>query len=117
MNKNAMKYKGYYGTVLFSPEDECLYGSIAGITDIVSYEGNDTTEIVKGFHEAVDDYIDTCNAVGKKPIKSASGSFNVRIGPDIHIKALIKAQVEHKTLNQVVKEAMEKEVIDVSLPT
>lgn len=117
MNKNVMKHKGFYGAVFFNPEDECLYGNIAGITDIVSYEGNDAKEIVIAFREAVDDYIETCKAVGKKPIKSASGSFNVRIGSDAHIKAIVKAQIENKTLNQVVKEAIEKEVGDVSLPS
>jgi len=33
-----MTYKGYIGTVECSEEDECLFGCIAGIRDIISYE-------------------------------------------------------------------------------
>jgi predicted HicB family RNase H-like nuclease len=54
--KNAMTYKDYIGTVEYSEDDNCLFGRIAGIRDIVSYEGESVAEIRKTFEEAVDDY-------------------------------------------------------------
>ena len=63
--KNAMTYKGYVGTVEYSEEDNCLFGRIAGIRDIISYEGESVKELRAAFEEAVDDYLGYCAATGK----------------------------------------------------
>lgn len=115
MAKDIMTYKGFYGTIHYSDEDKCLYGHIVGISDTVSYEGTTIDEITADFRLAVDHYIEVCEEMGKTPLKSAKGSFNVRIGRETHLKALIKADAENKTLNQVVREAVEKEVEDMTL--
>jgi len=60
-----MDYKGYTGTVEYSAEDDCLFGRIAGIHDIISYEGESVTAIRTAFEEAVDDYLAHCAATGK----------------------------------------------------
>ena len=56
--KNVMTYKGYVGTVEYSEEDNCLLGRIAGIRDIIAYEGESVAEIRTAFEEAVDDYLE-----------------------------------------------------------
>lgn len=114
--KNVMEHKGFYGTVQYSGADECLIGHIIGISDSVSYEGKNVDDVQYDFKDAVEQYIVVCDELGKKPLKSAKGSFNVRINRETHLKALIKADAENKTLNQVVKEAVEKEVGEVSIP-
>ena len=116
MKKDVLEYKGYYGVVHYSPADECLYGEISGISDSVSFEGYSAKDIKGNFKEAVDDYIETCNEVGKEPLKSAKGSFNIRLGEETHLKALIKANIEGKSLNQVVKDAVEKDLKSIQLP-
>ena len=115
MTKDTLFYKGFYGSIHYSDEDKCLFGNIIGITDSVSYEGTTIQEITEDFHLSVDDYIAVCNTMGKTPLKSAKGSFNVRIGEEAHLKALIKADMEKTSLNQIVKEAVEKEIEDIEL--
>ncbi len=115
MAKDTLSYKGFYGTIHYSDEDKCLFGHIVGITDTVSYEGTTINEITQDFKDAVDDYIEICKKMGKTPLKSAKGSFNVRIGREAHLKALIKADTENKSLNKVIKEAVEKEVDNITL--
>ena len=44
-----MTYKGYVGTVEYSEEDACLFGRIAGIRDIITYEGESVVEIKTAF--------------------------------------------------------------------
>ena len=55
---NLIAYKGFKGSVEYSAEDDCLYGKIVGVTDLISYEAQDLPGIKKAFEEAVDEYID-----------------------------------------------------------
>lgn len=103
---NTMKYKDFLGSVDFSSEDECFYGKIIGITDLVTFEGTSIVELKQSFHNAVDDYIEMCTSIGKKPMKSYKGSFNVRIGSELHRNAALYAAANHKTLNAFVTEAI-----------
>jgi len=116
MDPNLLVYKGYYGVVHYSPEDECLYGMIVGITDSISYHSRTAKGIRKAFEDAVDDYIDTCKLIGKSPLKSCTGNINVRLKPEVHLKVAIKAKTAGKSINRLINEAVEKEVNSVILP-
>jgi predicted HicB family RNase H-like nuclease len=104
--KNAMTYKCYIGTVEYSEEDNCLFGRIAGIRDIISYEGESVEEIRKAFEDAVDDYLDHCAATGKEPNKPYSGKFVLRIDPALHARIAAKAMTNGKSLNQYVADVL-----------
>lgn len=56
---DLMSYRSYEGTAEISLADNCLYGKIFGITDLVSYEGKTVKALKKAFAKAVDDYIET----------------------------------------------------------
>ena len=98
--KNSMSYKGYVGTMEYSEEDNCLFGRIAGIRDIISYEGASVAEIRTAFEEAVDDYLKHCAATGKEPNKPYPGKFVLRIDPALHARSAAKAAASGKSLNQ-----------------
>ena len=57
LRKRTMEYKGYIGSVEYSPEDEILYGQILGINAAASYEGKTMDELRTDFHDAVDSYL------------------------------------------------------------
>ena len=105
---NTLTYKGYTGTVDFSVEDNCLYGSVVGINDLVSYEGSTVEEVKADFESAVDGYLDLCAEIGKEPQKAYKGTFNVRVSPELHRRAAIEAAKEKQSLNWVVGQAIEK---------
>lgn len=107
---NIIKYKEYYGSVEFSGEDECFYGKIIGIDDLVTFEGNSVEELKKAFEEAVDDYLITCKELGKETDKSYKGNFNVRIAPELHKMAVLIAKSQGKSLNSFVEEAIRQKV-------
>ncbi len=108
--RDAMTYKGYIGTVRYSAEDEVFHGRIEAINDLIAYEGTSVKEIKKAFHEAVDDYLETCKEMNREPQKPFKGSFNVRIPSDLHRKAASKAAMMGLSLNQFVQKALEDEV-------
>lgn len=105
--KDKLIYKEYIGTVHFSADDETFFGKIEGINDLVTFEGETVKELKNAFEEAVEDYIELCEEVGKAPLKSFKGSFNVRLDPNLHSKAFEKATLDGKSLNQLVQEAIE----------
>lgn len=108
--KNMMEYKGYYAHIEYSDEDNCFFGTIAGITDVVSFEGNSTEELKEAFIKAVEDYLELCKRQGKEPQKVYKGSFNVRINPELHKRAVLTATADGISLNQLVEKAVENYV-------
>lgn len=63
---NTIQYKGYIGSVEFSEDDAIFYGKVLGIRSLISYEGDNATDLINDFHEAVDDYLELCKQQGRK---------------------------------------------------
>ena len=103
---DILRYKDYCGSVEFSAEDNCLYGKILGINDLVSFEGKTVEDLRSDFEESVDDYLETCANLGKQPEKEYKGTFNVRISPELHKRAAIEAAKEKQSLNWVIGRAV-----------
>ena len=112
--KDVITYKNFIGSVHFSTEDSVFFGKIEGINDLVTFEGNTVEEIIKAFQEAVEDYIQLCKENNKAPFKSYKGSFNVRVSAELHLRAVQQSQKRGISLNQLVQEAIEKEVTEIS---
>ena len=106
--KDMIEYKGYYGSVHYSSEDDILYGKLEGIRGLINYEATTIKELKESFQEAVDDYLETCKELEKEPEKPFKGSFNVRIGPELHQKIAILAEKQEKSINKIICEALER---------
>lgn len=104
--KNTMEYKGYVGNVEFSEEDEVFFGKVLGIRSLVSYEGATAKELIRDFHDSVDDYLALCEAEGREPEKAYKGSFNIRISPELHKQAVRCAESNQMSLNSFVEKAL-----------
>ncbi|MGR8934828.1 MAG: type II toxin-antitoxin system HicB family antitoxin [Gammaproteobacteria bacterium] len=105
----TFKYKHYDGSIEASIEDNCLHGKILFIADLVTYEASTVEELRKEFESAVDDYLKTCEEVGIEAKKPFKGSFNIRIGKELHEKAAQKAASTGKTLNEYIKEIVQRD--------
>lgn len=107
MSEVHFEYKGYVGSARISTEDGCLYGKIEFIDDLVTYQADTVALLEEEFKAAVNDYITTCEEIGKSPNKSYSGTFNIRVGPSLHKSAASAAAAANKSLNELVKMAIE----------
>src|SRR5688572_25412750 len=101
---NTMTYKGYRARIEFDEADEISVGHIAGINDVVGFHADNVSDLKAAFHEAVDDYVDTCAKIGKEPQKPYSGKMMFRVSPDVHRKAAMAAELSGKSLNQWAEE-------------
>jgi predicted HicB family RNase H-like nuclease len=97
---STMTYKGQTARIEFDERDNILVGRLVGITDLVSFHAESVTELRAVFEEAVDDYIETCEKLGKTPQKTASGKLMLRVPPEVHTAALTAAEAAGTSLNQ-----------------
>lgn len=107
----SLQYKNYSGSVEFSADDHLLHGRLLGIRDSVAYEGKDVESLEANFRAAVDEYLEFCEAEGKVPDRPFKGSFNVRVGFDLHKRIALFAEEQNETLNGVVSKAIESYLV------
>ncbi len=97
---STLTYRGYTATVEFDSDDMILTGRIAGINDVIGFHAESPAELLAAFHEAVDDYLETCAKLGKPPQKAYSGKVMFRVPPELHAKVALAAKLSGKSLNQ-----------------
>jgi len=85
--KNTMMYKEYSGTIEFSEEEMRFYGMVTGIRTKIFFHGNTADELYTAFTQAVDSYMEECNAKGILPEKPLHGNLQ-RTHPLFHPQGL-----------------------------
>lgn len=103
-----LKYKNYYSEPKYSEEDEVFFGTIEGIDDLVTFEAENAHELKQAFIDAVDDYLQTCEAMGKVPEKPYSGDIRLRMGETLHKRAAKAAYEMGESLNTYIVQSLEK---------
>jgi predicted HicB family RNase H-like nuclease len=104
--RTMLQHRGYYGSIEASPEDNCLFGKLQFIRALVNYEGDTVAELSQAFREAVDDYLNTCGSLGQEAEIPCKGSFNVRVGHDLHLAASVAATRQSISLNDLTRKAL-----------
>ncbi|MFZ4381071.1 MAG: type II toxin-antitoxin system HicB family antitoxin [Sandarakinorhabdus sp.] len=104
---NILTYRNYSAAVEFDAEDALFFGRIAGIRDGVSFHAETVPALVAAFHEAVDDYLETCAKLGKSPERPYSGKLMLRIDPALHARSARAAELAGISLNQWAERAIE----------
>ena len=108
---NVLTYKGYCGSIEFSLEDNCLYGSLIGLENgAMTYEGDTLNELKTRFEETVDIYLEHCQECGIEPQKPFSGLFCVRLSSSLHQMITVKAEEKGISVNRFIKQALEHEL-------
>ncbi len=100
MNANILSHKGYSARVEFDADDGLFFGRVAGLNDVVGFHADSVKGLVAAFQEAVEDYIATCEKLGKSPEKPCSGKLMLRVDPKVHARALRAAELAGVSLNQ-----------------
>lgn len=102
-----LKYKGYHGSVDFSPEDNCFFGKVLGLKGtLISYEGTSVDSIRQDFEDAIDYYIESCEQRGVTPAKPFSGRILLRMSSDLHSDLADAAARTGTTINDFVQKTL-----------
>jgi predicted HicB family RNase H-like nuclease len=108
--KDALKYKGFIGSVHFAAEDRIFYGKVEGVNDLITFEGSTVDDLEKGFQYMVDEHIKDCKKNNTPVEKSYKGNLNIRLSPELHKKAAHNASIRGISLNQYINDAIKKEI-------
>jgi predicted HicB family RNase H-like nuclease len=105
-----MSYGGYEAVIEYDEEAEMLYGEVANLRDVITFQGQSVSELKKAFADSVDDYIAFCKERGETPEKPYSGQFVVRAEPALHKAVAAAAMRAGTSLNKWVTMTLERAV-------
>ena len=77
-----LEYRGYLGVV--EADEGAFVGRVAGLRDVVTFEGATYAEVEAAFRASVDDYLAFCVARGEPPDRPYSGKIPLRLDPELH---------------------------------
>lgn len=106
MSDNILEYNGFRAGVDFSADDDLLVGRILDIDALILFSAETPKEVRHAFQEAVDEYVEDCKRRNVEPEKPCKGTFNVRVGSELHRQAAFAARQAHESLNAFVTRAM-----------
>ena len=107
---SILTYKGYQGSFEYDPDADIFHGDVLHINDVVTFQGRSIDELKAALAESIDVYLEYCEKKGRAPEKPFSGTFNVRVAPELHQKAARSAALEGISLNSWMNRAVEKAV-------
>lgn len=97
----TLEYKGYVsGPIDFDAEDGIFSGVVAGLSDVIHFEGTTAEELRASFEGSIDEYLTICAEKGRTPDKPFSGKMLVRATPELHRKAALRAAAEGISISQ-----------------
>ena len=105
-----MEYKGYIAKVVFDDDAKIFHGEVINLRDVITFEADCVDDLVRAFHESVDDYLEFCAERGEDPERPFSGRFVLRLDTELHRKIYIEAKQADKSLNAWISEALERVV-------
>lgn len=105
-----MEYKGYVGMVNFDDEANIFHGEVINTRDVITFQGTCVEEIRQAFLDSIEDYLEFCEERGEKPEKPFSGRLLLRMPPELHQQAYIRAKRAGVSLNEWVNRAIEKQL-------
>ena len=112
-----LEYKGYFGSIEYSKEDNCLFGKVLGLNKetCITYEGVTVDELYNDFVAGVEHYFDYCQRKGIKPQKSYNGVLNIRIPIEIHSRIAMFAENHGTSINSFVRDSIERRLETATL--
>jgi predicted HicB family RNase H-like nuclease len=103
-----MEYKGYLaGPIDFNAEENAFSGTVAGLKDVIHFEGTTAKELARAFRESVDSYLKFCKEIGQEPDRPYNGKILLRTEPELHRKAALRAAVEGVSLSRWISQQIE----------
>jgi predicted HicB family RNase H-like nuclease len=78
------------------------------LRDVITFAGESVAELRQAFQESIDDYLAFCAERNEPPEKPYSGTFTVRVAPEVHRAVSVQARLANKSLNSYVNDLLEQ---------
>lgn len=107
---NILTYKGYQGSFEYDPEADIFHGDVLHLADVITFQGRSIDELKTAMADSIEVYLEYCAKKGREPEKPFSGTFNVRLQPEVHQRIAMMAARDGVSLNKWVAKTLEKAV-------
>jgi predicted HicB family RNase H-like nuclease len=104
---NLLRCKDYLATIELDPDAGLFHGEVINTRAVLTFQGRSIDELKAAFSETIADYEDWCRERGKEPERPYSGSFTLRMPPDLHRRVAEAAARSGKSLNGFIKDTLE----------
>ena len=103
-----LEYKGFWGSIEYSKEDNCLFGKVLGLSKevCITYQGFTAVELYNDFKEGIEHYLESCIIKGKKPVKSFNGILNIFIPAEIHNRMATYTHNNGTSINEFIRNSI-----------
>ncbi|GAA5018105.1 hypothetical protein GCM10023206_31380 [Acinetobacter puyangensis] len=109
---NILKVDGYSAVVNYDPDIDMFRGEFTDLNGGADFYATTIDDLKKEAKISLDTFLTVCKERNIEPIKTYSGRFNTRIPSELHKKLVLIATVQGKSINDFVKQAIEKEIIE-----
>jgi predicted HicB family RNase H-like nuclease len=106
--KRTVEYKGYQASVEFA--DDALFLKVLHIDDLLIVELDSASKAQKALEDLIEGYLADCAEEGRQPDPQFKGTLNVRLGPDLHKRAAMRAASEGLSFNRWICVAVEEKL-------
>ena len=103
-----MKFKGYFGEVIYDADAKIFHGEVLGLKDVITFQGTTVDELEVAFKDSVDDYLTWCKERGEKPELSFSGDIRIKISPNLHARLAQDAAAQNISLNSLIADYLQR---------
>ena len=105
-----MKYKGYEARIEYDDTIGILHGTVVGLRDVITFQGECVSALRDAFADSVEDYLAMCAERGEEPDRPFSGRLLVRMSPQLHREITLAAGRAGKSLNRWIEDVLAEAV-------
>lgn len=104
-----LEYQGYLGVV--EADEGAFIGRVAGLRDVVTFEGATFAEVEQAFHGSVDNYLVFCAESGEPPDQPYSGKIPLPLAPELYHRGAARTHAAGRILNQWIVGRLEQALL------
>ncbi|MBX2999869.1 MAG: type II toxin-antitoxin system HicB family antitoxin [Caldilineaceae bacterium] len=107
---NMMEINGYRAVIQYDPEIEMFRGEFVDLNGGADFYAKDINGLRREGEISLKVFLDMCREDGVEPRKAYSGRFNLRVSPQLHEEASVRAAAKGKSLNQWVADVIDEAI-------
>ncbi|MEA5464526.1 type II toxin-antitoxin system HicB family antitoxin [Leptothoe sp. PORK10 BA2] len=89
--KMLLTYCGYNAFGYIDEKNDLIKGKVIDVNDSITFEGESVQQFKQAFHDAIDSYLEFCEAENREPDKPFSGKISYRTTQERHRDLTIAA--------------------------
>jgi predicted HicB family RNase H-like nuclease len=102
-----LSHEDYIATIEVDAEAGIFHGRVINTRTVLTFHGRTVEELKDAFAETIAAYEDWCKERGKEPERPYSGSFTLRVPPELHKRIAHAAASAGKSINGFIRETLE----------